>query len=434
MNKKNIFKLVILCLMLVCLTSCGEEDVVEHIHEWSEWENVAEATCAKEGLKSRHCLGCEVKDEVVLNSIAHSFDEGKIITEATCDHVGEIEFKCLECEKVVKQEIPILEHDKIVISGYAATCYTDGLTDGAKCSSCEKVLLEQKVIKALGHAWDELIVTSKATCIAEGKAQSTCVVCKATKTFVVDKIPHDVEYSNRIDPDCTNKGATGNGYCLTCKEIVTKSSELLAMGHNYVDGSCVRCHAEENKDGMKFKLVNGKYYLADIGTKPVATVTIPLMYNNEYVVGILKGAFDNATITHVIEITSMITDIEMGAFENCSFLFDIVIEKNNPEYYVKNSCLIERDTNILIAGAANGNIPEGIVEIAEGAFKNRIGLVEINLPKSVKTIAEGAFNGCSNVMTITVDALNDIYYSQDDCLLLKENNLFDSSRTLKNIK
>ena len=88
MNKKNIFKLIILCLMLVCLTSCGEEDVVEHIHEWSEWEINNEATCAKEGLKSRYCLGCEAKDEVVLNCIAHSFDEGKIISQKAFEYYG----------------------------------------------------------------------------------------------------------------------------------------------------------------------------------------------------------------------------------------------------------------------------------------------------------------------------------------------------------
>ena len=66
---------------------------------------------------------------------------------------------------------------------------------------------------------------------------------------------------------------------------------------------------------------------------------------------------------------------------------------------------------------------EGVVKIEKAAFRNRIGLVEINLPKSVKEIGEGAFNGCSNIMTITVDPLNEVYYSQDDCLLVKENNL-----------
>ena len=46
------------------------------------------------------------------------------------------------------------------------------------------LLKEQQVIKALGHAWEELIVTTKATCSSEGKAQSTCSICKSTKTFV----------------------------------------------------------------------------------------------------------------------------------------------------------------------------------------------------------------------------------------------------------
>lgn len=423
MKRNNIFKVIILCLMLVCLASCGEEKVEVHIHEWSSWETLKNATCSEEGLKSRHCLGCEKTDDIVLNLAAHSFDNGKIITEASCETAGVIEFTCSNCDKVVKQEIPILEHSVELISGKAATCYNDGLTDGEKCKVCDKVLKEQQVIKALGHAWEELIVTTKATCSSEGKAQSTCSICKSTKTFVVDKLVHNIEYINRMDPDCINKGSTGNGYCLDCKEIVKKTSDLLPLGHNYVNGKCVRCHDQESKDGMKFKLVNGKYYLADAGSKVTSVFTVPLMYNNEYVVGILDGAFDKAIVTHIIQITSIVTDIEVGAFDNCEFLFDIVIEEDNPAYYVKNSCLIEKGTNVLIAGAADGNIPEGVVKIEKGAFRNRIGLVDINLPKSVKEIGEGAFNGCGNIMTITVDPLNEVYYSQDDCLLLKENNL-----------
>ena len=64
--KKNIYKIIALCLMLICLASCGEEEVITHIHEWSEWEVKVEPTCVKEGLKSRHCLGCEKTDDVKL--------------------------------------------------------------------------------------------------------------------------------------------------------------------------------------------------------------------------------------------------------------------------------------------------------------------------------------------------------------------------------
>lgn len=421
--KNILFKLIVLCLMLVCLTSCGKETVEVHIHEWGNWETVKDATCSNEGLKRRSCISCPKTDEVVLNMSAHSFDEGKVTKVATCENSGEIELMCENCGKVVKQEIPILEHEVEVIPGYAATCYNDGLTDVSKCRTCNNVLKEQQVIKALGHAWGELIVTTKATCQNEGKAQSTCSICKSTKTFKVDKLSHNIEYLNRIDPDCTNKGLTGDGYCLDCKKIVKKSSELLALGHNFVDGVCIRCHYEESKDGMKFKLVNGQYYLSDIGSKPTSIFTMPLMYNNEYVVGILDGAFDNATITHVIELTSIVTDIQIGAFDKCQFLFDIFVEADNQAYYVENSCLIDKETNILIAGAANGNIPNGVVEIAAGAFQNRIGLVDIILPESVEKIAEGAFKGCENIMTIAVDPLNEVYYSQNDCLLLKENKM-----------
>ena len=408
--------------MLICLTSCGDE-VEEHVHEWDDWKIEKNATCKEEGLKVRKCIGCDEKEEIVLNLVAHTFNDGKVVEEATCEKEGKITFECSVCLKNVEQIIPTLEHVIEVVPGKAADCYNDGLTDGKYCTLCEKVVVEQTVIKALGHAWGEAKVTKKATCQQTGEEKVTCTVCNSTKVFISEKLPHNIEYINRTEPECLAKGKTGTAYCKDCEKTIKSSSELLALGHNFVNGKCVRCHEQEPENGMKFKLINGKYYLADAGELPEAFFTVPLMYNNEYVVGILDGAFDNAIVTNIIELRSTITEIETGAFENCRFLFDIIIEADNPVYYVKNGCLIERETNVLIAGAANGNIPNGIVSIETGAFKNRVGLVEIILPASVESIAEDAFIGCSTLMTIEVNPLNEIYYSQDDCLLLKENNL-----------
>ena len=48
-----------------------------------------------------------------------------------------------------------LTHDAKTIDGIDATCTEDGLTDGSQCARCGKILVEQQVIPANGHDWNE---------------------------------------------------------------------------------------------------------------------------------------------------------------------------------------------------------------------------------------------------------------------------------------
>ena len=56
---------------------------------------------------------------------------------------------CTDCHKAGR------EHDEEVIPAVAATCTEAGLEEGKKCKVCGKITVEQKVIPALGHDFDE---------------------------------------------------------------------------------------------------------------------------------------------------------------------------------------------------------------------------------------------------------------------------------------
>ena len=45
-------------------------------------------------------------------------------------------------------------HKEQTITGTAATCTEDGLTDGKKCSVCNTILQAQDIIPASGHSYD----------------------------------------------------------------------------------------------------------------------------------------------------------------------------------------------------------------------------------------------------------------------------------------
>ena len=56
----------------------------------------------------------------------------------------------------------------------AATCTEAGKTAGKHCGDCDKVLEEQKEVKALGHDWGEWTVTKEATTTEEGVETRVC--------------------------------------------------------------------------------------------------------------------------------------------------------------------------------------------------------------------------------------------------------------------
>lgn len=103
-----------------------------------------------------------------------------------------------------------------------------------------------------------------------------------------------------------------------------------------------------------------------------------------------------------ISIPSNFTIIGYGAFASCDSLESIIVDAGNTAYYSKNNCLIERDTNVLIAGCKNSIIPDNVSGIWKYAFYQCSGLSSINIPTGAKKIGEYAFYECSDLRSITI--------------------------------
>ena len=90
--------------------------------------------------------------------------------------------------------IPIVtNHTKVTIAAKAATCTQTGLTAGAKCSVCGKILTAQTTTAALNHSWNSGVVTKAATCTAAGVKTYTCTRsgCGAAKTETIAAMGHN---------------------------------------------------------------------------------------------------------------------------------------------------------------------------------------------------------------------------------------------------
>ena len=167
-----------------------------------------------------------------------------------------------------------------------ATCETDGVrTYTAKVTFEGEEYTDTKteVIPATGHAYGEPVwkwnddfkatatftcgndtshvetvnaavtneVTTAATCEADGVRTYTAKVTfegeeyTDTKTETLPATGHDTELVGAKDATCTEDGYTGDEVCKVCGVTVKQGEVIPALGHDYKDGKCSRCGAEE---------------------------------------------------------------------------------------------------------------------------------------------------------------------------------------------
>ena len=184
-------------------------------------------------------------------------------------------------------------HTLTAVEAVPATCETAGVKAHWKCEVCGKLFsdaegktettLEKLAIPATGHAYGEPVwkwnddftasatftcgndtshvetvnatvtneVTTEATCEADGVRTYTAKVTfegkeyTDTKTEPVPATDHDTELVGAKDATCTEDGYTGNEVCKVCQTVVKQGEVIPALGHDYKDGKCSRCGAEE---------------------------------------------------------------------------------------------------------------------------------------------------------------------------------------------
>ena len=188
---------------------------------------------------------------------------------------------------------PPVGHQLTAVEKVPATCETAGVEAYWKCSVCGKLFsdaegktettLEKLAIPATGHAYgapvwkwnDDFTASATFTCgndtshvknvTAEvTSAVTTPAACETTgvrtytakvtfedkeytssKTEVIPAKSHDTELVGAKDATCTEDGYTGNEVCKVCQTVVKQGEVIPALGHDYKDGKCSRCGAEE---------------------------------------------------------------------------------------------------------------------------------------------------------------------------------------------
>ena len=293
MKKVSLLILVSL-ILLMAFASCdmlpplfGEEPEPEHVHDWMEATCEAPKTCAcgaTEGEKLPHtwteatcsspkvCTFCNATEGAALNHNWVSADcetpatctlcgttsgeaQGHLWISASCDsakhcancnteegepleHVWE-EATCLTpktCTLCKATDGEAKGHVNETVAGFAATCTTNGLTDGTVCTVCGETTLAQQIIPALEHTASDWVVTSLPTCTEAGSQYKYCTVCSTEDYTVVLDTKSDAplghtegEWIVDLDPTCEEKGKQ-HKECTVCGETV-KTALIPVEGH-----------------------------------------------------------------------------------------------------------------------------------------------------------------------------------------------------------
>ena len=240
-------------------------------------------------------------------------------------------------------------HVEIEIPGMDATCTTDGLTDGRKCTVCGDMTVKQDVIPA-GHSLRNPICE---LCGAYG-------VCGDDLTWSFDEksgiltitgtgAMYDYEYDTRP-------------WWGSCKKIVKVElpEKITSLGKS----AFMLC-----SNLTSINLPNGLTTISD------------------------DAFMDCGNLTD-ISLPDSLKHIGIYAFEHCRSLVDVIFPEGleTIDMYAFQCC----------SGLKKVVLPERLTSLGGGAFYLCESLEEVELPETLDTIPWYAFNGCNNLREITI--------------------------------
>ena len=260
----------------------------------SSWIETVAATCTKEGTKEANCSVCGKKTTKAIPALGHTEVVYKLAEAATCQKVGYTESKycsvcktvtvpakevaktdhtygewttvktatcaaagiekaaCTVCKEEKTRTVDRLKHTEKTIPAVAATCTTDGSTEGIECTVCSAKIKEVEVIKALGHDYIKDATSKDATCTDKGYFKGTCSRCKVVKEEELAALGHTEEVIPGTPADCTLDGLSDGKKCITCKEITVDQEPIPALGHKLVADPAKSVPATCTEKGKNF--------------------------------------------------------------------------------------------------------------------------------------------------------------------------------------
>lgn len=279
--------------------SCGDsytDDIVPALgHKWSEWQIIKEATESEAGEKKHICDVCGVEETESIPVVEHVHKYSTTVTEPTCTEQGYTTYTCQCGDSYVDNYVDCLGHDTLWTVIKEPTCTEDGCKV-KKCSRCE-FIEEEAILFAVGHEFDEGIVTKEATCTESGEKTYTCINCGEVKTETIEATSHIYgEFETITEPTDFETFGTAKMVCPKCGTVLfdNLTSVLVDAGNSetavvygyYNYDEAKKCfdltyqYKEENGflyDGWEYKWDDSVY-----GFSCIRTAEMAYLYNSGY--------------------------------------------------------------------------------------------------------------------------------------------------------
>ena len=163
-----------------------------------------------------------------------------VYTEATCTDP----MTCVLCGTTMG-EANGHDYESVIT---APTCTDEGYT--THTCHCGDTYTDNKT-DALGHAWDNGVITTDPTCEDKGVKTYTCGTCGDTYTETIDKLGHDMsDFVVTSAPSCTEEGEERSD-CSRCDYFETNVLDVVDHTHTtYTSNNDATC----TQDGTKTSL------------------------------------------------------------------------------------------------------------------------------------------------------------------------------------
>lgn len=272
-----------------------DEDIDALGHDYKV-EKEVDATCENDGSIVYKCSRCgdTYTEPTGEKALGHEWGDGVVTKEATCEEKGILTYTCSRCGKTKTEDILATGHKNTEKRDKKeATCEEAGHTGNTYCKDCGKLLIKGLVIDALGHDYDEGVVTKEASHTETGIKKYTCKRCGYEDEVVIPKLTHehngyeikivkkptcketgierhqciycdfyyDVDIpmtsshsettiSGKKDATCTEPGYTGDTVCEVCGKVIEAGEVIPVKGHSYNNGVVTK-EATCSKEGLK---------------------------------------------------------------------------------------------------------------------------------------------------------------------------------------
>ena len=198
----------------------------------------------------------------------HTWNKGEVTTPATCTAAGEKTYTCGTCNAKKTEEIQVTGH------AWDTKWSKDNDHHWHKCKNCNAIDASTKA----PHSWDNVEVTTPATCTAAGVKTLTCTVCSATKKDTIPATGHTpgaAVCENKVAATCTTAGSYDEVvYCTACGNELSRTQKTIdKLAHDYDTTKWVK--ADVNQHGHKCKNCDAITDLTAHVPGAVATETTP---------------------------------------------------------------------------------------------------------------------------------------------------------------